>query len=142
MNLSTLALSRTTLFATTFLTLAASATNAADDRDAPKGPAISTLKAAKACFSNIVEVSGTILARDEAQSQVRPDRIGLKVAEVLADAGDVVTAGQALARLTLPEGGTQNITARPPPSQTSSSARLSSASPPTAGCRSTPRAAR
>ena len=111
MNLSTLALSRTTLFAATFLTLAASATNAADDRDAPKGPAISTLKAAKACFSNIVEVSGTILARDEAQSQVRPDRIGLKVAEVLADAGDVVTAGQALARLTLPEGGTQNITA-------------------------------
>jgi HlyD family secretion protein len=111
MNLSTLALSRTTLFAATFLTLAASATYAADDRDAPKGPAISTLKAAKACFSNIVEVSGTILARDEAQSQVRPDRIGLKVAEVLADAGDVVTAGQALARLTLPEGGTQNITA-------------------------------
>jgi hypothetical protein len=33
-------------------------------------------------------VSGTILARDEAQAQVRLDRPGLKVAEVLADAGD------------------------------------------------------
>jgi multidrug efflux pump subunit AcrA (membrane-fusion protein) len=37
---------------------------------------------------------------------VRPERQGLKVSEVLADAGDTVTAGQTLARLTLPEGGT------------------------------------
>ena len=36
---------------------------------------------------------------------VRPERPGLKVAEILADAGDTVTAGQTLARLTLPEGG-------------------------------------
>ena len=37
---------------------------------------------------------------------VRPDRQGLKVAEVLVDAGETVTAGQTLARLNLPEGGT------------------------------------
>jgi RND family efflux transporter MFP subunit len=61
-------------------------------------------KAAKSCFGNNVEVSGTIIAREE--TQVRPERMGLKVAEVLVDAGDSVTAGQTLARLTLPEGGT------------------------------------
>jgi HlyD family secretion protein len=55
------------------LTLAAQPIRAADDE--PKGPAISTLKATKACFSNIVEV-----ARDEAQAQVRPDWPGLKAA--------------------------------------------------------------
>jgi HlyD family secretion protein len=65
-------LSRTAL-AATLLTLAALPLRAADDE--PKGPAISTLKATKACFSNIVEV-----ARDEAQAQVRPDWPGLKAA--------------------------------------------------------------
>jgi RND family efflux transporter MFP subunit len=42
---------------------------------------------------------------------VRPERQGLKVAEILADAGDTVTAGQNLARLTLPEGGLQVVQA-------------------------------
>lgn len=73
------------------------------EEDAPKGPAVTVLKAAKSCFNNIVEVSGVIIARDE--TAVRPERPGLKVAEVMADAGDTVTAGQTLARLTLPEGG-------------------------------------
>ncbi|MEA2822314.1 MAG: HlyD family secretion protein, partial [Bradyrhizobium sp.] len=36
---------------------------------------------------------------------------GLKVSEILADAGDTVTAGQTLARLTLPEGGLQVVQA-------------------------------
>ena len=93
----------------TLLTLTAPPSRAAEDEG--KAPAISVLKATKTCFSNIVEVSGTILARDDAQSQVRPDRFGLKVAETMADAGDTVTAGQVIARLTLPEGGTQNVTA-------------------------------
>src|SRR6202011_4380130 len=61
-------------------------------------------KAAKSCFGNNVELSGTIIAREE--TQIRPERQGLKVTEVLADAGDTVTAGQVLARLSLPEGGT------------------------------------
>ena len=36
---------------------------------------------------------------------MRPERMGLKVAEVLVEPGDNVTAGQVLARLNLPEGG-------------------------------------
>jgi RND family efflux transporter MFP subunit len=37
--------------------------------------------------------------------------MGLKVAEILAEAGDTVTAGQTLARLTLPEGGVAMVQA-------------------------------
>ena len=83
--------------------LALAAPALAADEDAPKGPAVTVLKAAKSCFSNIVEVSGIIIPREE--TQVRPERMGLKVAEVMADAGDTVTQGQTLARLNLPEGG-------------------------------------
>ncbi|MBR1286234.1 HlyD family efflux transporter periplasmic adaptor subunit [Bradyrhizobium sp. AUGA SZCCT0177] len=86
------------------LSLAAPPAFAADEETAPKGAAVTVFKAAKSCFGNNVEVSGTIIAREE--TQVRPERMGLKVAEVLVDAGDTVTAGQTLARLTLPEGGT------------------------------------
>jgi HlyD family secretion protein len=82
---------------------------AADEADAPKGAAVTVLKAAKACFNAIVEVSGIVIAREE--TAVRPERQGLKVAEVLTDAGDTVTAGQTLARLTLPEGGVTQIQA-------------------------------
>jgi HlyD family secretion protein len=88
--------------AATLLSLASPAF-AADEPDAPKGAAVTVLKAAKSCFSAIVEVSGIVIPREE--TAVRPERQGLKVAEVLADAGDTVTAGQTLARLTLPEGG-------------------------------------
>ena len=93
------------LIAVGFLTLAAHPAFAADDADpaAPKGAAVTVLTAQKSCFDNIVEVSGNIIAREE--TQVRPERLGLKVAEVMADAGDAVTAGQVLARLSLPEGG-------------------------------------
>jgi multidrug efflux pump subunit AcrA (membrane-fusion protein) len=87
----------------TFLCLASAPSLAADDPDAPKGAAVTVLKAAKSCFNNIVEVSGLVIPREE--TAVRPDRPGLKVAEIMADAGDSVTAGQTLARLTLPEGG-------------------------------------
>jgi multidrug efflux pump subunit AcrA (membrane-fusion protein) len=76
---------------------------AADEAGAPKGAAVTVLKAAKQCFAAIVEVSGILLPKEE--TAVRPDRQGLKVAEVLVDAGEIVTAGQTLARLNLPEGG-------------------------------------
>jgi HlyD family secretion protein len=86
------------------LALGAPALAADDDAaDAPKGAPVTALKAAKSCFSAIVEVSGTLIPREE--TMVRPERQGLKVSEILADAGDTVTAGQTLARLTLPEGG-------------------------------------
>jgi len=83
--------------------------SAAEEAEAPKGAAVTVLKAAKACFGNFVDVSGFILAREE--TAVRPERPGLKVAEILAEAGDTVTAGQNLARLTLPEGGFQMMQA-------------------------------
>ena len=86
-----------------------SPTLAADEPDAPRGAAVTVLKAAKSCFADIVEVSGLLIPREE--TAVRPERPGLKVAEVLAEAGDTVTAGQALARLTLPEGGVVQVQA-------------------------------
>lgn len=95
------------LLATCLLSL--TQTVRADDTDAPKGFAVTVLKAEKACFDNTVEVSGIVMARDE--TSVRPERPGLKVAEVLADPGDSVTAGQNLARLNLPEGGSVTIQA-------------------------------
>src|ERR1700734_1849924 len=97
------------LAATLLCLAAASPSLAADDPDAPKGAAVTVLKAAKSCFNNIVEVSGLVIPREE--TAVRPDRPGLKVAEIMADAGDSVTSGQTLARLTLPEGGTVQIQA-------------------------------
>lgn len=87
------------LAATALLVLATSPAFAAGEADAaPKGAAVTVLKASKYCFGNIVEVSGIVLPRDE--QQIRPDRFGLKVAEVMADPGDTVTAGQVLAKLT------------------------------------------
>ena len=92
------------------LLLASPALAADDPADgAPRGPAVTVLKAAKACFDNNVEVSGIVLAREE--TMVRPERLGLKVSEILADAGDTVTAGQHLARLALPDGGLQVVQA-------------------------------
>jgi HlyD family secretion protein len=100
-------------FAAGLLVLAALPAFAADEaeapKDAPKGAAVTVLKATKSCFANIVEASGVLVPREE--TFVRPDRPGLKVAEILAEAGDTVTAGQALARLSLPEGGVTNVQA-------------------------------
>jgi HlyD family secretion protein len=85
-------------------TLASFPCLAADEPDAtPKGAAVTVLKATKSCFSAIVEVSGIVIPREE--TAVRPERPGLKVAEILAEPGDTVTSGQLLARLALPEGG-------------------------------------
>jgi HlyD family secretion protein len=81
-------------------------TFAADDpaaKEAPQGAAVTVLKASKFCFPNLVEAFGILVPREE--TMVRPDRPGVKVAEILVDAGETVTAGQNLARLTLPEGG-------------------------------------
>ena len=100
-------LSRKLLPTVALLLLSAPPTRAADEP--PKGPAVTVLKAAKSCFSDIVEASGTIVARQE--TAVRPERPGLKVTELMAEAGDTITAGQVLARLSLPEGGTLQVTA-------------------------------
>jgi HlyD family secretion protein len=98
-----------TLAVATLLCLSSHPSFAADEADTPKGSAVTVLKATKACFSDVVEVSGIIRPREE--TAVRPERLGLKVMEVLADPGDAVTAGQTLARLSLPEGGTVQVQA-------------------------------
>jgi HlyD family secretion protein len=93
------------------LLLLASPALAADDpaaKDAPQGAAVTVLKASKFCFPNLVEVFGILIPREE--TFVRPDRPGLKVAEILTDPGETVAAGQNLARLSLPEGGTILVT--------------------------------
>ena len=96
-----------TLITAVFFCLGSLPSLAADEpelpKDGPKGAAVTVLKAAKSCFAAIVEVSGIVIPREE--TAVRPERAGLKVAEILAEPGDTVTAGQLLARLTLPEGG-------------------------------------
>jgi multidrug efflux pump subunit AcrA (membrane-fusion protein) len=82
---------------------------AADGSDTPKATTVTVLKATKSCFSAIVEVTGILVPKQE--TAVRPDRPGLKVAEVLVDPGQTVTAGQVLARLNLPEGGSNQVQA-------------------------------
>jgi HlyD family secretion protein len=85
---------------------------AADDpaaKEGPQGAAVTVLKASKFCFPNVVEAFGILIPREE--TMVRPERPGLKVAEILAEPGDTVTAGQNLARLTQPEGGTTLVQA-------------------------------
>jgi multidrug efflux pump subunit AcrA (membrane-fusion protein) len=93
------------------LLLLASPALAADEpaaKDAPQGATVTVLKASKFCFPNLVEAFGILIPREE--TFVRPDRPGLKVAEILTDAGETVSAGQNLARLGLPEGGTILVT--------------------------------
>ncbi|HEV7879450.1 efflux RND transporter periplasmic adaptor subunit [Bradyrhizobium sp.] len=96
-------LPRTLAVVVTGFCLASQPCLAAEDTNTPKGAAVTVLKAAKQCFAAIVEVSGILIPKEEAM--VRPDRQGLKVADVLVDAGEIVIAGQTLARLNLPEGG-------------------------------------
>jgi multidrug efflux pump subunit AcrA (membrane-fusion protein) len=82
---------------------------AAEEANALKGAAVTVVKAAKSCVPAIVEVSGILIPREEVV--IRPDRPGLKVADVMVDPGDTVTAGQILARLTQPDGGSIQIQA-------------------------------
>jgi len=99
------------LFAALLVLAATSPALAADDpaaKDAPQGAAVTVLKASKFCFPNLVEAFGILIPREE--TMVRPERPGLKVIEILTDAGETVTAGQNLARLALPEGGSILVT--------------------------------
>ena len=103
---------RILLFLAALLALASPALAAeepAAPKDGPQGAAVTVLTASKFCFPNLVEAFGILIPREE--TFVRPDRPGLKVADILAEPGDNVTAGQPLARLALPEGGTTAVSA-------------------------------
>jgi multidrug efflux pump subunit AcrA (membrane-fusion protein) len=98
---------RTTLLAAAVCALAQPCL--ADDADNVKGTTVTVLKATKACFSAIVEVSGILIPREEVA--IRPDRPNSKVIDVLVDAGDIVTVNQAMARLATADGSTTTVAA-------------------------------
>jgi multidrug efflux pump subunit AcrA (membrane-fusion protein) len=75
---------------------------AADTQPNPAGMAVSVTKARRLCFSDTLQLTGRLLAREELP--VRPDAEGLRVTQVLVEDGDKVTAGQVLARLGRTEG--------------------------------------
>lgn len=81
----------------------ASLSMAARAQDSQKGVTVTVVKAAKACFAANAEVFGVILPMEEVS--VTPPREGLRISQVLVDPGAAVSAGQALVRLTQPEGG-------------------------------------
>lgn len=78
-------------------------------QDAAKGAAVTVLRATKACFASTVDITGILIARNEVP--VGAPRDGLKITEVLADPGESVAAGQALARLSAPDGTTVSVPA-------------------------------
>lgn len=80
---------------------------AADEQDTPNGAAVTVLKAARSCFSATVEVTGILIPKNE--TAVRPERPGFKVAEIMVEPGQSVTAGQVLVRLDRPEGGSTEV---------------------------------
>jgi hypothetical protein len=82
---------------------------AADETDNQKGSAVTVIRATKTCFADIVEVFGSVQPREEVS--VRLDREGLKFTQVLVDAGDTVTAGQAMAKIGPADGGDVTLSA-------------------------------
>jgi multidrug efflux pump subunit AcrA (membrane-fusion protein) len=64
--------------------------------------AVSVTPTRRVCFSDMLQVTGVIVPRNEVL--VRPDREGLKISQVLVEPGDTVVGGQVLARLIAPEG--------------------------------------
>jgi multidrug efflux pump subunit AcrA (membrane-fusion protein) len=65
-------------------------------------PAMTVTAAKRLCFGDTVQVTGVLVPRKEVQ--VRPEREGLHVSQILAAPGDSVGANQVLARLSPPEG--------------------------------------
>ncbi len=64
---------------------------------APKPPSISVVEVEREEIAETLRVTGTLVARDEVLVGV--DVSGLRLLDLLADVGDVVAAGQVLARL-------------------------------------------
>jgi multidrug efflux pump subunit AcrA (membrane-fusion protein) len=78
-------------------------------QDSVKGVTVTVVKATKVCFAATAEVFGVLLPMEE--MTVTPPREGLRVSQVLVDPGSTVTSGQALVRLTQPEGGEVTLVA-------------------------------
>jgi HlyD family secretion protein len=85
-----------------FMAAGSAATQPARAETAP-GAQVTVVRAANACFTAAIRVTGFLVAREEAVLTL--DAPGQKVTEVLVGEGDKVTAGQTLVRLTRQEGG-------------------------------------
>ncbi len=72
------------------------------DKGGSADMAVTVARTKRMCFADTLQVTGLLSPRNEIL--VRPDREGLQISQVLAEAGDTVTSGQVLARLTPPEG--------------------------------------
>jgi HlyD family secretion protein len=59
--------------------------------------AVTTVKAGKACFDDLLQVTGTVVPRNEIL--VRSDREGYQISQVLVENGDTVVSGQVMVRL-------------------------------------------
>lgn len=70
--------------------------------------AVTVTAARRMCFVDTLQVTGVLVPRNELF--VRPDRDGLQITEVLVEPGANVVSGQALARLTPPEGSKNTAT--------------------------------
>jgi multidrug efflux pump subunit AcrA (membrane-fusion protein) len=86
---------------TALVVMAAMSPVRAESNSSPEAQVV-VVRATKACFSAVIRVTGSLVAREEAV--VTLDAPGMKIVEVLAGEGDRVTAGQTLARLTRQSG--------------------------------------
>ncbi len=86
-----------------------------------RGAAVTVLRATKACFASTVDITGILIPRSEVP--VGAPRDGLKITEVLVDPGDLVAAGQPLARAVAPDGAASALNA-PVPGMISASTAL------------------
>src|SRR5260221_7577082 len=86
---------------TALMIIAAMSPVRAESNSSPEAQVV-VVRATKACFSAVIRVTGSLIAREEAV--VTLDTPGMRVVEVLAGEGDRVTAGQTLARLTRQSG--------------------------------------
>ena len=93
----------TRIFASPFLfsaLLAAGVAHAAETKGAapePLAPVVTTVFAGRAELVDAVQVTGTLVAREEIL--VGPEIEGLRIVDLLAEEGDTVAQGQVLARL-------------------------------------------
>jgi multidrug efflux pump subunit AcrA (membrane-fusion protein) len=71
-----------------------------EEKETPSNALVIVTKSTKACFSDLVRVTGFIVPRREAVVGV--DQEGSKVSDVLVHEGETVTENQELARLTPP----------------------------------------
>ena len=72
-----------------------------NESTAPFARAVTTVKVGRSCFKDTLQVTGTVIPRNEVL--VRSERDGWQISQVLVESGDTVVSGQVLARLRQPD---------------------------------------